>query len=92
MNKEIKEREAWLKCEVKEGMFHNEKFVDAHDLKGKLMTGIFPDTMIKNETLKVIILMEKDNELLITVPTANGYGFFLQSSFWVEKHLIVDEK
>jgi hypothetical protein len=92
MRKEIKEREVWLKCEVKRGMFHNEKFVIVRDSKGKPMAGIFPNTMIKDGALEAVVLIKKGNNLLITVPSANGYGFFLQSSFWVGKQSIVNKK
>ncbi len=84
-----KMREAWLKCEIEEGMLPIEKIIGVLRSDGKPMIGLFPDAMIKDGKLKVFILMEENDNVLITVPTANGYGFFLQSSFWVNKTQIV---
>jgi hypothetical protein len=87
---------SYLKCNIYEGMFSNEKGVEFKDADGKYVSGFWPDDCIKNGLLEIKIFKFGKDKSLIKGPfsASSGYGFFQGYSFFVNNDLIelVEEK
>ncbi|OGJ13103.1 hypothetical protein A3K82_03655 [Candidatus Pacearchaeota archaeon RBG_19FT_COMBO_34_9] len=83
-------KKSYLKCEVSEGMFSNEKGVSFKDIKGRDIPGFWPNDCIKNGLLEVRVFeVGKENSLIFGPFTdGGGYGFFQGRGFYVSNDLI----
>ncbi len=86
----MKDKKYFLKCDVYEGMFKDEKIVVFEDIENKTISGIFPDSKIKGNKLEISLRkVEKDRSLIFPpFPDSGGYGFFQGSGFYVDNNLI----
>ncbi|MCL5018466.1 MAG: hypothetical protein M1416_01715, partial [Candidatus Pacearchaeota archaeon] len=55
----------YLKCDISEGMFSNEKVVGFTNVDGNSVSGFFPNEIIKGDKLEVIILESGEKKSLI---------------------------
>lgn len=80
-----------LKCKIEGGMFPNDRCVAFKNADGKTVNGIFPESYIENNRLKVIVYKRKGNLALIGTSGGDsaGFGFINSSSrVWVNKQLL----
>lgn len=82
----------YLKCEISEGMFSNEKIVSFKDINGRDISGFWSDDCLKNGLLEVQLIDSEKDKSLITGPfsASSGYGFFQGNFFYVDNNLISD--
>jgi hypothetical protein len=82
----------YLKCDISEGMFSNEKGVSFKDIEGNTISGFWPDGFIKDGLLEIKVAeIKKDKSLIFgPFPDCGGYGFFQGSGFYVDNKLIRD--
>lgn len=83
--------QAYLKCEVSEGMFKGEKAVVVRGLDGKILdSGFFQEELLSEKGLEVIACDERDGTISVgTGPMAQaGYGFFGSSRVIIPKELV----
>ena len=88
----MKNKTAYLKCKIGQGIFKEENSVVFKNISGNKISGIFPESSIKNKRLEVIIVKEEGNKILIRTKYSRnnpgGYGFFSGSKIYVSKNLI----
>ncbi len=84
----------YLKCDVSEGMLSSEKGVEFHDINGKLISGFFPNKLIKENNLEIQVINSWKDKSLIRAkfPDSGGYGFFQGSGFYVNNNLISESE
>ncbi len=83
----------YLKCDVFEGMFSSEKGIEFHDISGKLISGFFPNKLIKEDKLEIKVVESGKDKSLIRVKFSDsgGYGFFQGNCFYVDNNLLSDD-
>ena len=80
----------YLKCDISEGMFSNEKLIQFKDINNKEIFGFWPNETIKENNLEIRIIESDKNKSLIRGPftDSGGYGFFQGRTFYVDNKLI----
>ncbi|MDD5012688.1 MAG: hypothetical protein PHQ66_03545 [Candidatus Nanoarchaeia archaeon] len=84
------DKKYYLKCNVYDGMFSNEKLIQFDEINGKGICGFWPDDCIKNGLLEVRVVEHGKDKSLIRGPftASSGYGFFQGNGFYVSNDLL----